>query len=126
MAEKNNRPLSPHLQIYTLPLTGLLSITHRLTGVMLSAGLIFLVYLLSALANGPESYSAMQGIMSMSILRVLYWLFIYALFFHLSHGIRHLIWDSGLSFELATMKRYAIMEIIASFVLTLFTFIFLK
>lgn len=126
MAEKNNRPLSPHLQIYTLPLTGLLSITHRLTGVMLSAGLIFLVYLLSALANGPESYSAMQGIMSMSILRVLYWLFIYALFFHLCHGIRHLIWDSGQSFELATMKRYAIMEIIASFVLTLFTFIFLK
>ncbi|MGR8979731.1 MAG: succinate dehydrogenase, cytochrome b556 subunit [Gammaproteobacteria bacterium] len=126
MAEKNSRPLSPHLQIYKMPLTGILSITHRLTGIALSAGLIFLVYLLSVLANGPESYSAMQSIMGSGMLRALYWLFIYALFFHLCHGIRHLIWDSGQSFERDTMNRYAITEIVASLALTLSTFILLK
>ena len=123
MAEKINRPLSPHLQIYNLPLTGILSIAHRITGVLLSAGLIFVVYLFSVLAAGPVSYSAMQDVMDIGIFRLVYWLFIYALFFHLCHGIRHLIWDSGQSFELVTLNRYAMMEIIASVVLTVIAFI---
>ncbi|MGZ8225816.1 MAG: succinate dehydrogenase, cytochrome b556 subunit, partial [Methylococcaceae bacterium] len=59
MATHNNRPTSPHLQVYKLPLTGLISITHRMTGVMLSAGLLFFIYILSALAGGSNSYTAM-------------------------------------------------------------------
>lgn len=126
MAAKNNRPLSPHLQIYKLPLTGIISITHRLTGVLLSAGLIFVVYLLSVLTAGPEDYAAMQAITDMGLVRVLYWGFIYALFFHLCHGVRHLIWDTGQSFELETLNRYAIVELVASLVLTLFTYVLVR
>lgn len=122
MATKNNRPLSPHLQVYKLPLTGIISITHRLTGILLSAGLIFIVYLLSALAAGPDAYAAMQAITGIWLVRVIYWGFIYALFFHLCHGVRHLIWDAGHSFELETLNRYAFVELVASLVLTLFTF----
>ena len=62
MTTKNDRPLSPHLQIYRLPLTALLSISHRITGVALSLGLLLLVWLLAAAAGGADSYATVHGI----------------------------------------------------------------
>lgn len=123
--KNTNRPLSPHLQVYKLPLTGIISISHRMTGVMLSVGLIFFVYILSAAASGEDAYIAMQEIMDMWIFRLMYWGFIYALFFHLCHGVRHLIWDAGKSFALDKLNNYAIYELAASLMLTIFTFIFI-
>ena len=122
----NNRPISPHLQVYKLPLTGIISITHRLTGILLSVGLIFFVYILYALAGGVNAYSAMQAVMSSWQVQLIYWGFIYALFFHLCHGVRHLIWDAGKSFDRDTLNRYAIIELGASLVLTLTTLIILS
>ena len=126
MAANNNRPLSPHLQIYKLPITGVISITHRMTGMVLSAGLLFVVYLLSVLADGPEAYETMQTVMRQGLMRVLFWSFILALFIHFFHGIRHLIWDVGKSFDRETLTRYAILELIASLALTLLTFVLVK
>lgn len=123
MAAHHNRPLSPHLQVYKLPLTGLISITHRMTGVLLSAGLIFVVYLLFALANGPDAYAAMQAIVNTVLVKILLWGFVFALFIHLCHGVRHLIWDTGNSFELETLDRYAVIELIAASTMTLLTFL---
>ncbi len=118
-----NRPLSPHLQVYKLPLTGLISITHRMTGVFLSLGLILFVCIISSVASGQESYANMQAILDFWLIRLIYWGFVYALFFHLCHGTRHLIWDSGQTFEHATLQQYALYELAASLILTLFTFI---
>ena len=115
----NNRPLSPHLQVYKLPLTGIISIAHRITGVLLAVGLIFFVYVVAVIASGNETYIAMQTVMNATICRLIYWAFIYALFFHLCHGVRHLIWDVGASFEKATLTRYALYELFASLLLTL-------
>lgn len=120
----NNRPLSPHLQVYRLPLTGIVSITHRMTGVMLSFGLFLFVYLVSSIAGGSDTYASMQEVMDIWLFRLVYWGFIYALFFHLVHGIRHLIWDMGKTYEKENLDRLAIKELIISFSLTLFTFIF--
>lgn len=122
MAINTNRPTSPHLQVYRLPLTGIISITHRMTGVMLSAGLILFVYVISALADGANSYAAMQSVMNLWLFKLICWGFIYGLFFHLCHGVRHLIWDAGNSFELNTLNRYAMIELAASLALTLMTF----
>ena len=124
MATNTNRPTSPHLQVYRLPLTGIISITHRMTGVMLSAGLIFFVYIVSAVAGGEAAYAAMQDLMSVWLIRLMYWGFIYALFFHLCHGVRHLIWDAGKSFDRDTLDHYARIELGCSLALTLFTLIF--
>lgn len=121
MAINTNRPTSPHLQVYKLPLTGIISITHRMTGVMLTAGLILFVYVISALAGGSDSYAAMQAVMSLWLFKLICLSFIYALFFHLCHGVRHLIWDAGTSFELKTLNRYAMIELAASLALTLIT-----
>lgn len=123
MAIHTNRPTSPHLQVYKLPLTGIISITHRMTGVMLTAGLILFVYIISALSGGVDSYAAMQAVMNLWLFKLIGWGFIYALFFHLCHGVRHLIWDAGNSFELATLNRYAMIELFASLSLTLMTFV---
>jgi succinate dehydrogenase / fumarate reductase cytochrome b subunit len=120
------RPLSPHLQVYRLPLTAILSITHRMTGVLLSAGLLYIVCLLSALAAGPEAYASVQGFAGSWWMRILSWGFIYALFFHLCHGVRHLIWDAGFGFEAETLNRYAWLELAASVLLTLAVFILLS
>jgi len=119
-----NRPTSPHLQVYKLPLTGVISITHRLTGVLLSAGLIFFIYIVTAVAGGEAAYAAMQALMSVWLVRLIYWGFIYALFFHLCHGVRHLIWDAGQSFDSDTLNRYALIELGISLFLTLITLIF--
>jgi len=121
MAKINNRPTSPHLQVYRLPLTGIISISHRLTGVMLSVGLIFFVYIVYALAGGAATYSAMQRVANIGLIKLIYWGFIYALFFHLCHGVRHLCWDIGKSFSRETLNRYALIELSVSLVLTLVT-----
>jgi len=123
MATNTDRPTSPHLQVYKLPLTGIISITHRMTGVMLSAGLIFFVYIVYAVAGGSNTYTAMQALMSLWLVKLIYWGFIYALFFHLCHGVRHLIWDAGKSFDRDTLNRYALIELGCSLVLTLLTLI---
>ena len=117
-----NRPLSPHLQVYRLPLTGLISIAHRIAGVMLSLGLILFVFVLAAIAMGDGAYHSMQVFMANWLCQVIYWGFIYALFFHLCHGVRHLIWDVGKSFERDTLTTFAVIELIASAVLTVTTF----
>jgi succinate dehydrogenase / fumarate reductase cytochrome b subunit len=126
MNAQHPRPLSPHLQVYKLPLTGILSITHRVTGVLLSFGLLYAVYLLTSLAAGPEAYAAMQGIAASWWMRCISWGFIYALFFHLCHGVRHLIWDAGRGFEAETLNRYAGIELAVSVLLTLAAFILLS
>lgn len=126
MSAQPQRPLSPHLQVYKLPLTGILSITHRITGVLLSFGLLYVVWLLSALASGPEAYATLQGVSATWWVRLLSWGFIYALFFHLCHGVRHLIWDAGKGFEFESLNRYAWIELAASLVLTLVSFVLLS
>jgi succinate dehydrogenase / fumarate reductase cytochrome b subunit len=126
MNAQHQRPLSPHLQVYKLPLTAILSITHRVTGVLLSFGLLYVVCLLSALASGPEAFASVQAVAASWWMRWLSWGFIYALFFHLCHGVRHLIWDAGQGFERETLNRYAWIELVASVLLTLVSLVLLR
>lgn len=117
----NNRPLSPHLQIYKLPITGLISITHRITGVLLVIGLIGVLWLISQVKTGMLDYLTMQTWLQMPFVRVIFAGFIYALIFHLCHGIRHLLWDFGHSFSRENLTRYAQIELGASLILTAIT-----
>lgn len=123
--ESSNRPLSPHLQVYKLPLTGLISITHRITGTVLAIGLLFFVYSFYAIATGAENYADLQSLVNQPLVSLVLILFVYALFFHFCHGIRHLIWDTGATFDKETMNKYAIIELALSVGLTLFAFVFI-
>lgn len=125
MTAKHSRPTSPHLQVYKLPLTGLISISHRITGVLLSAGLLLVVCIFYAISQGADTYAAMQGFVNVWLVKLIYWGFIYALFFHLCHGVRHLFWDLGEGFQPDLLDKYAKIELAAAFVLTLATWIFI-
>ncbi len=121
----HNRPLSPHLQIYTLPLTGIISISHRITGVFLAVGLIAFIFILAQVKSGMLSYLELQTLLQVLPIQLLLSGFIYALMFHLCHGIRHLIWDAGKSFSRETLMRYALIEIFLSFIFTVLTLVIL-
>lgn len=119
----SERPLSPHLQVYRLPITAILSISHRVTGVFLSLGLIVWVTFLMAAAQGEAQYAAAQRCLDSLPGRLLLWIWIYALFFHFCHGIRHLVWDTVHGFDRTTLARYGYLELGASVLLTLGVFL---
>ena len=123
MKEQMNRPLSPHLQIYRLPLTAIVSITHRATGVALAFGMIYLVIWLMGIAAGPEQFSETQAFIESILGRMLLFFFSFALFFHFVHGIRHLFWDAGYTFDRDELDRLATLEIIIAVGLTLFVWL---
>ena len=102
------RPLSPHLQIYRLPLTAWVSITHRATGVFLSLGMILLVVFVMAVAEGPLQFANVHSFFQSLVGRFFLWAWIYALLFHLCHGVRHLIWDTGHGLNRETLNRFAL------------------
>ena len=124
--EQRKRPLSPHLQVYRLPLTGVVSITHRMTGVLLTAGLMLFVVSLAMIQCGASSYNDMQDFIQQPFVEIAIWLMIYALFFHLCHGIRHLIWDMGEGYEKLLMNYYILLELFASVALTFISFLFVR
>jgi len=105
--------------IYRLPLTGIVSITHRMTGAVLAMGLVVYIVSFFMISQGEASFLALQSMLDFWLIRLAIWFFIYALFFHLCHGIRHLIWDVGGGFEKQDMDRNAAIELALSLVLTL-------
>jgi succinate dehydrogenase / fumarate reductase cytochrome b subunit len=117
-AKPVSRPLSPHLQIYRLPLAAWLSITHRITGVGLTIGTLLLTYWIVAAAYGPEAYGAFAGFIGSPIGYLILFGFSVALFYHLCNGIRHLFWDIGLNYEIAETNRANIIVLIGTIVLT--------
>lgn len=113
----DNRPMSPHLDIYRWRITMLTSTLHRLSGVFVSFGFFILVCKLVILATGGEAGFAPSG-----MLANLFW-FVWtgAVYYHLCNGIRHLIWDAGYGFELPTAEKTAKIVMVGTAVLTLLT-----
>lgn len=118
-----NRPLSPHLQVYKPQITSVLSIVHRMTGVGLTLGALWLVWWLVAAALGPEAFAVVQGFTGSIIGRLLLLGFTVALFYHSLNGIRHLAWDAGYGFELETLSRSGWAVVAATVILTLVAWI---
>ncbi len=115
----DNRPLSPHLQVYRPQLTSVLSISHRLTGVLLSLGLIPVVLWTLAVASGPEAYGALMNILGSVPGLVLLAAWTFALFFHLLNGIRHLFWDAGWLLDLRGAYASGWIALVLALVLTI-------
>ena len=112
------RPLSPHLQVYRLPLAALTSITHRATGVALSVGAVVLVAWLFAAASSAECFNWLQATLKspIGLFCMAGWSF--ALFYHLSAGIRHLIWDAGVGLDKQSVNTSNIIVIVCALALT--------
>ncbi|WP_198376188.1 succinate dehydrogenase, cytochrome b556 subunit [Neoroseomonas rubea] len=120
------RPLSPHLQAYDmLQLTSALSIAHRITGVVWSLGLAFLVWWLVAAAAGEAPFGKAQwffgsflGVLGLMGLTAAAW-------YHTLAGLRHLWWDSGRGFDLPTTYLTGRAVLIGTGALTALTWLML-
>ncbi len=118
---KNNHPVSPHLQIYRLPLAAVLSITHRLTGIFLAFGSALLVCLLLTAAQSAQLYESLAAHFHAWYGQVFLLGFLFSLYLHFCNGIRHLFWDAGYGFELETVDLTAKLSIVVALALTLAT-----
>jgi succinate dehydrogenase / fumarate reductase cytochrome b subunit len=98
----SQRPLSPHLQVYRPQWTSVLSILHRITGVVLSVGTLGVVWALVALAQGEAAWQPFAAALGSVPGTTVAAAFLLALFYHLLNGIRHLLWDAGRGLDLPT------------------------
>lgn len=114
---QNKRPLSPHLQVYKLPLPAVTSILHRITGVGLTFGLVFLAAWIITLALGADAFNAVHGFMISIVGKILWFGFMLALFYHMGNGLRHLYWDIGRGFDMKSVYKSAYINIAATVIL---------
>lgn len=122
MAWNDQRPLSPHLQIYKLPLTAIVSISNRASGVVNIMAMTLLVLAIVAAAS-PGDSSIILSVIDSWFGRLVLFGFTLSLFFHMCNGIRHLFWDVGKGFELDAANKSAKVSIAAAVVLTIITWI---
>jgi succinate dehydrogenase / fumarate reductase cytochrome b subunit len=102
------RPLSPHLTVYRMfRYTLFTSFANRVTGSVLSIGLLVLVYWLMAVAGGAAAYTRAIGILSLPIFKLFYAALLFVFSYHLVAGLRHLVWDTGRGLEREQSKRSA-------------------
>lgn len=123
MAADRDRPLSPHLQVYKLPLNALLSITHRLTGLVLALGAAGVVLMLVMAASGSQTYQAFHAASYHWLGQVILVAFTLALYLHFCAGIRHLFWDAGHGYELKTANLGSWLILLGAVVLTVLTWL---
>ena len=124
-SRNNNRPLSPHLDIYQYQITWTVSIMHRITGVAMTLGLILIVAWLVAAAFSPELFSLIDGVLRSWIGMIVIFGSLWAFWFHFLNGIRHLFWDLGYGFNLSTVWRSGWVVVLGSIILTIFSFLIL-
>ena len=127
MSKNNNsRPLSPHLQIYKPQITSITSIMHRLTGVALYIGLIgfcwFIFYNVYVFDNGNSV--PCDCIILKTFGYLIAFGFLFALYFHICNGVRHLFWDAGKGFELKTALITGKIVLTISLLLTISNIVF--
>ena len=122
----SNNPLSPHLQIYRWHISSLLSIAHRIAGVINLLALILIFFWLTALSFGENSYELFLLIINSFFGKFILIGFTWSMNFHLLSGIRHLVWDLGYGFEIKTANISGIIVIITSLVVTVTFWLFAR
>ncbi|WP_417206443.1 succinate dehydrogenase, cytochrome b556 subunit [Antarctobacter sp.] len=125
MADVNrgNRPLSPHLQVYRPQLTTITSILTRITGNALLLAALMIVWWFLAAATSPEYFATADAVLRSWFGDLVLLGSVWAIWYHLLAGVRHLIWDEAKMLEVDTAEMLGWGVIIGSVLLTLFTII---
>lgn len=112
------RPLSPHLQVYRLTPTMLMSGIHRATGFALYFGVLLFAIWVCAAANSKEHFDTLNSLLGSLLGRLVLFGFTWALVHHMVSGIRHMIGDMGRGLEKDFARRMAIATLVISIALT--------
>ena len=120
---KNDNPLSPHIQIYNWHISSLVSISHRITGIINFASLTMICFWVSYLVLGKDNYELIFIFLNSFIGKFLILAIVWSFSFQILSEIRHLFWDYGIGFELKTANITGSLVIVGSFILTLLIYI---
>ena len=115
---ENKAPLSPHIQIYKWHISSLVSISHRITGIINIIAITLICLLASLLVFGESNYEIINLFLSSLIGKFFILGFTWSFSFQILSEIRHLIMDSGYGFELRTTKITGLIVIFGSIILT--------
>jgi len=119
---KNNRderPLSPHLTIHSKVLTSLFSISHRITGIGLSLGTVFISLWIGLIAFGENYFFIFDYISSSILFKIILFIWSLAVSYHLFNGVRYLFWSFGLGMEINTVYSSGYLVLFISLLFTL-------
>lgn len=107
MADVNrgNRPLSPHLQVYRLPMAAITSILTRITGHALVAGVLLLVWWLVAAVTSDGAFACADWVVRSWIGFIVLTGAMWSLWYHLLAGLRHMFYDAGIGLEIETAQK---------------------
>ena len=117
--QNDNNPLSPHLGIYKWQISSLLSITHRIVGVINIIAITLICIWTLSLLVGENSYETTQLILKSLFGKFIIVFLCWSFSFHILNEIRHLIWDMGYGFDLKVTKITGILVFLGSFILTI-------
>jgi succinate dehydrogenase / fumarate reductase, cytochrome b subunit len=118
-SNNNNRPLSPHLDIYQYQITWTVSIMHRLTGIAMMVGLLLITAWFLSAAFSKELFSVIDNFLQSWIGIFVIFGSLWAFWFHFLNGVRHLFWDAGYGFNLETVVRSGWTVVFGSIILTI-------
>ena len=110
--------------LYRLQITSVMSLMHRVTGIVASIGAFGLAWWLLAVAQGGETYAAAAACLASPLGMLALAAVSFALVYHLLNGIRHLAWDAGHGYEIpkAYASGYAVMVLSVVFTAVLWYF----
>ena len=120
---ENKEPLSPHIQIYKWHISSLVSISHRITGIINIIAITFICLLASLLVFGQNSYEMINVFLISTIGKFFILGITWSFCFQVLSEIRHLIMDLGYGFELKTTKITGLIVIFGSVLLTVIFFL---
>ena len=115
---ENNNPLSPHLQIYKWQISSLLSITHRIVGVINFLAIILICVWSILIVFFQNNYSTINVFLNSSFGKFFIISLCWTFSFHILNELRHLFWDLGYGFDLKISKITGVLALVGSFVLT--------
>ena len=120
---ENKQPLSPHIQIYRWHISSLVSITHRITGIINIIAITLICFWASLLLLGENNYEMINVFLSSFVGKFIILGFTWSFLFQILSEIRHLIMDMGYGFELQTTKVTGLLVIFGSVILTIILYL---
>ena len=121
--QNNSNPLSPHLEIYKWQISSLLSISHRIVGVINILAITLICIWTLSLLVGENSYEITKLFLKSSFGKFIIISLCWTFSFHILNEIRHLVWDAGYGFDLKVAKITGVLVFFGSFVLTILFYI---
>ena len=120
---ENKSPLSPHIQIYRWHISSLVSISHRITGIINIVAITLICILTSFLIFGETNYELIKFFLRSIIGKFVVLGLVWSFSFQILSEIRHLIMDMGYGYELQTTRISGLIVIFGSFILTILLYI---